>query len=250
MQMNYKALILFFSIITATASAQDWRNGYSFFNEFMSLPTTTGGGTTIYQTVSGTGASNTNPAMTNANQAGLIRSSTGTTATGRCAVTSSANCVALGSGGWTYEVDIAAISALSDATQGYALLVGFFDTYTAANQVDGVYFLYDSLGVSTSSASSDKWQCVTVSNSSRTFFETSDVVATTGAKLRIEINSDGTQADFYINDVSARAATATIPTGVSRAMGFGWLLIKSAGTTARTVDFDYIEIDHNFLTTK
>lgn len=242
--------ILFFLLLSFSAQSQDWRNGYYFFNEFMSLPTTTGGGNTIYQTVSGTGAATSNPAMTNANQAGLIRSTTGTTATGRCAVTSQANCVALGSGGWSYEVDIDAISALCSDAERYALLVGFFDTYTAANQVDGVYFLYDSIGVSTSSASSDRWQCVTVSNSSRTFFTTADLVATTGAKLRIEINADGTQADFYINDVSARAATATIPTGVSRAMGFGWLLIKSAGLTARTVDIDYIEIDNNFLTTK
>jgi hypothetical protein len=42
--------------------------------------------------------------------------------------------------------------------------------------------------------------------------------------------------------------TANIPTGAGRELGFGYLLIKSVGTTARTVDFDYLNVENEFTT--
>lgn len=137
----------------------------------------------------------------------------------------------------------------SDGTDTFQLLVGFLDTFAAVNQVDGLYFLYDSQGVSTGSASSGNWQIVTASNSTRTF--TTTAVAIDNAnfqKLRIDVNASGTEAKFYIDNVLVGTHTTNIPTGSSRLFGNGIYLQKSAGTTARTTDIDYLYLKTKFTT--
>ena len=115
--------------------------------------------------------------------------------------------------------------------------------YTAANQSDGVYFLYDEGAVSTGSTAAAYWQTVTCNNSTRTFntgLTQTTVTAATWVKLRIEVNAAASSVGFYIDDVLVSTHTTNIPTGAGRDTGYGSLLIKSVGTTARTVDCDYM----------
>lgn len=218
------------------------RSIYSYFNELINTVTTSSPGNDVQATNSGTSAATSAQASDATNRIGLVRSTTGSTATGRTAVNSSASAIRLGGGAWTFETFLN-VTTLSNATERYQLAVGFFDTYTAANQVDGVYFLYDEGAVSTGSTAAAYWQTVTTSNSVRVFnngLTQTTVSAATWVKLRIEVNAAATQAQFYINDALVATHTGSIPTGAGRETGFGWLLIKSVGTTARTVDFDYL----------
>lgn len=141
------------------------------------------------------------------------------------------------------------VNTNSDATNTFQYLVGFWDVTTSVNQVDGAYFLYDSQGVTTGSASSGNWQLVTSSNSVRTF--TTSTVAIDNVnlqKLRIDVNAAGTSVLFYIDDTLVGTHTTNIPTGTARAFGMGAYLQKSAGTTARTADIDYMYYKTKFTT--
>jgi hypothetical protein len=128
------------------------------------------------------------------------------------------------------------------------------DTLNAANQVDAVAFVYDEGGVSTGSAASANWQAVTSSNSTRSWngSASGSAVVTAGQwdRLKIVVNAAGTQADFYVNDTLRFSHTTNIPAAAGRELGFGWLLIKSVGTTARTVDFDYLMVEQDFTTAR
>lgn len=192
--------------VTPETLLSDYRNfrmhRFEYFNEFMSaVGTTAGDGQGVSSTASGTGAAASGTGANSVNAPGECRITTGSTATGRVAVTSAVSAIALGGGEWVYECEITGIAALSDVTNRYQLLIGFFDTYTAANQVDGVYFLYDEGGVSTGSAASANWQQVTSSNSVRTFNTTATAVATGSTILTIVVNAAGTLATFYIDGV-------------------------------------------------
>ena len=225
-------------------------SAFDYINEFINTPTTTSNGNDLLATNSGTGAATATQATDAANRVGLVRTTTGTTATGRSYVNAAASSVRLGGGVWVYEIYVN-LTTLSTSTERYQMLFGFFDTYTAANQVDGVYILYDEGGASTGSAASANWQLVTASNSTRTFSTSSTAVAaTTWTKLRVEINAAGTRADFFVNDTNIGNITTNIPTGSGRELGFGWGMIKSVGTTARTLDVDYIMTTADYTTDK
>jgi hypothetical protein len=228
------------------------KHSFNYYNEFINGVGTATGGNDIVSVSSGTGAASTGTTSTNAtNTVGLVTSTTGTTATGRTSLSTYTSAIAIGGGPTVYEYRINGINSLSDGTNRYALVVGFFDTQSAANQVDGIYFLYDEGGVSTGSAASANWQTVTVSNSNRTFNTTSTAVVTTGTTLRIEVDASGTNVDYYIDGViTATSHTTNIPTGTARAVGFGMLLIKSIGTTARILHTDYMSVNILYTTPK
>lgn len=224
--------------------------GFDYFNEFINTVATAATGEELISTVSGTGAGNSSVNATDRNRPGILRLSTGTTATGRAAISTNGSAIGFSGGKWIWEEDIN-LTQLSDGTNRFQLLAGFFDTYTTVNQIDGAYFLYDEGGVSTGSTASANWQLVTVNNSGRTFTPTSAVVATGSyTRLKIEVNAAGTGVAFYVNGVQVGGGTITtnIPTASARVTGFGELLIKSLGTTAVTCDIDYIWANCIFTT--
>ncbi len=232
--------------ISAPASQTDTTTAYYFFTELVGNQTTTG--SEVFAT-NATG-STTAFATTAANRPGLYRSTTGASATGRTAFASSASAIALGGGSMAYETSIN-ITALSNSAQRYQLVVGLFDTASAANQVDAVAFVYDEGGVSTGSAATPNWQIMTASNSVRSFNTTTiAVAAATWYKLRVEVNAAGTLATYYINGTNVGTRNTNIPTGATRALGFGHLLIKSIGNTASTVDIDYMKAQQTFTTAR
>jgi len=227
------------------------RKGFRFYTELdTETSATAAGGMACVESNTGTGAATTTQAIDSANHPTIVRSTTGTTATGRASL----DCVgitslALGSGTVVYEAGVN-ITTLSTSAERYQLVIGLRDSLTAANQVDGAYILYDEGGVSTGSAASANWQCVTASNSTRTF--TTSATAVTAAAwhtIRIEVDAAGTSVGFFVDGTSiCTAHTTNIPTGTARALGAGTMFLKSVGTTARTLDLDYILTDFNFTT--
>lgn len=227
------------------------RNTFNFFTDFINETSTTATDNGLSETNSGTGASSTNQASDGVNVVGVARSTTGSTATGRAALSSATSIIRLGGGSWYYEAKVK-IPTLSTSSERYALVIGFLDTLTAANQVDAVAFLYDEGGVSTGSTAAAYWQTVTSSNSSRTFNTSLSQVTVDTAwnRFGIEVNEAASSVSFYINGALVATHTANIPSGSGRELGFGALLIKSVGTTARTVDYDYVNVVAKFSSTR
>jgi hypothetical protein len=129
------------------------------------------------------------------------------------------------------------VPTLSDGTNTFTVFAGLFDTLTGTS-VDGCYFSY------TNGTNSGAWSVTTVSNSTST--GTSNVTSgiTLGAgtwyRLKIVVNAAGTNVDYYIDDVLKVTHTTNIPTGTTRATGFGINILKSASTTARFFNLDYV----------
>jgi len=218
------------------------RYGFTFYTDFIQETSATATDGAMSETNSGTGAATSAQATSNSGRPGHVRSSTGTTATGRAALASSVSAIRLGGGAWLYETAVS-VTTLSTSTERYQLAIGFIDTLSAANQVDAVYFLYDEGGVSTGSTASANWQLVSSNNSTRTFTTTSTAVAAgTFVRLGIMVNAAGTSVDYFINGTNVGTISTNIPTASGRELGFGSLIIKSVGTTARTVDYDYVNV--------
>ncbi|RPH65001.1 MAG: hypothetical protein EHM89_00230 [Acidobacteria bacterium] len=191
---------------------------------------------------------------------GIIVLDTGTTTTGKAAVTTSANAINQGDGTYIYEVTVG-FPTLSTAGEEYTATVGFFDTNTAADQVDGCWFSYDRGDVMTnpgtgSATGGDIWQCWCSSNSTRTAYtmngvnvsdESFTTVSSPVAALvypntniyRLEARMTGsTRAEFYVDGTKRCNINTNIPTGSARLSGAGALILKSAGTTARRLHID------------
>jgi hypothetical protein len=64
------------------------------------------------------------------------------------------------------------------------------------------------------------------------------------------VNAAANQVVFKVNGTTVATHTTNIPSGSGRETGFGWLLIKSVGTTARTVDVDYLSAISALTTTR
>lgn len=225
-------------------------NGFHYFNDFISTVNTGTGGADVVAQNSGTGAASAGASVSDQNRIGVVQSTTGTTATGYTGVGSGSTAIRLGGGTWSFEAAIY-IGTLSSGTERYQLAVGFIDSLSASNKTDGAYLLYDDGGVSTGSAASANWQAVTCSNSTRTFTTTSTAVAaTTWIKLGVEVNAAATSVVFKINGTTVATHATNIPTGASRQTGFGWTLVKSVGTTARTVDVDYVSVAASFTSAR
>tara|TARA_R110000868_G_scaffold40068_1_gene138872 strand:- start:540 stop:2723 length:2184 start_codon:yes stop_codon:yes gene_type:complete len=179
---------------------------------------------------------------------GLNTMSTATNTNGGFQLRGSIAPIQFGGGQYRWDSRLR-IPTNSTGAETFQFLCGFWDTNTSVNQVDGIYFLYDSQGVSTGSAASGNWQIVTVSNSVRTFTTTSVAIDNTNLqKLRIDINALATSVTFYIDNVSVGTHITNIPSGASRIAGSGVYLQKSAGTTARTADVDYLYLKAKFTT--
>jgi hypothetical protein len=202
----------------------------------------------LFSTSSGTGAGFS--IASEAGRPGIYQANSGTTATGRNSLTTPNSSTTLGGGTWTFETMLQ-VPTLSNATERFQNISGFFDMNTAANQTDGIYFLYDEGGVSTGSSATPNFQIVTSSNSVRTFQTTStSVVANTWYKLKIVVNATATSVEYFINDVSVGTSTTNIPTGALRQLGWGLLQNKSVGITSRTVSYDAMLVEGRLTTSR
>ncbi len=208
---------------------------FSYFFDDFETAATTG----LVWTAGNTGTTTGNQTVATVapadNALGVITFSTRTAANGGSSLYRSQTGIMLGKGEFTFESRVR-VTTLSIATQEFAFAAGLHDSplNTAKDAVDGVYFIYDRV------VSGNNWQCVTASNSVRTTVD-SGVPVTAGAWVRLEavVNASGTSVTYYINDASVATIATNIPTAAGRVTGSRILLLKSAGTTARTVSVDY-----------
>lgn len=212
-----------------------------FYDDF--IVNTTAGSTALLTTVSGFGAAVAldNTKATNAHH-GILRLTTGTTATGRASIntTTTLSQIFFSGGQVAFQTSIF-IPTLSNATQRYSLRIGFGDNVAAGNFVDGVYIEYDD-------SLSANWQYATSSNSTRTKNNSTVTVATGWNELKIIVNSTGTNADFYINNTLLGSITTNIVTTLVRATGVVIKIEKSVGTTASLIYCDYLAFNKKFST--
>lgn len=140
------------------------------------------------------------------------------------------------------------IPTLSTSGEKFAVRVGLHDGTSATVPRDGAWFEVDE------SVNSGQWQIKTANNqtSPPTNCTTANTavapVANTWQKLRIEVNAAGTSIEFFINGTSAGTITTDIPTGTGRGTAAAMLIVKSVGTTGRSVDADYALIYQKFTT--
>lgn len=214
-----------------------------FREHFLTIPgTTTTLAGRMMVTASGAGASVVAQPTTEVRRPGIAQLTTGTTAAGRVALHTFADGIRLGGGPWDVGWGVRP-TTLSTAGERWQLVVGLINSPAALTQVDGVYFLLDEGGVHTGSTASGNWWAVTANASSRTFTDTGiAAVAGTWADLRADINAAAGSVDFLVDGVVRATHTTNIPTSSTALVQVGAALFKSAGTTARTVDCDYVDV--------
>ena len=244
--MNYIRLISLFWIISFSAFGQNGneKNIFHYHNEFITHVSADVVGAEIFASNSGTGAGTTTSQVTSDRSTiGAALMTTGTTTTGRAYIGTNNAVMTFSGGYWVFECRIDSIANLSALAQRYTLAIGFIDAVTV-NMTDAVYFLYDEGGVTTGSAASANWQCVGAEGGTREFTTTSTAVGVSGQVLRIEIAADGSEAIYYVDGVEVDRNSTYIPDNpLTESTGFGILLVKSAGTTARTVAIDWLTVD-------
>lgn len=188
----------------------------------------------------GTGSARTTASAFNAaeNTVGMVGCFTGTTTTGRAGNYDGDEGLWFANG-WTWMLETrACVDTLADATNDYVVYLGFCDNNANANEPnDGAYFKYRR------SVTGTFWVCSTANNGTRT--DTTTAVAPAGLTMqvfRIDVNEAGTSVEFRIDGALVATHTTNIPSASARSTGIGQKIVKSAGTTSRTLYVDYIHL--------
>lgn len=192
--------------------------------------------------VTGTGAAISLVHDTARPHLGALQLSTGTTATGLCRMTTSelANLLNFDSSGKFAFSGRIRIPTLSDATNRFVIRLGFTDVNTGAVPTDGAYIEYDEV-------SSANWRTNARNNAAGAAVSSSSAVAAATwyrFKITCTFESSVLTLRFFINDTLIATRTTDIPTGTARAMGMGISILKSVGTTARTMQVDWLAFHH------
>lgn len=218
------------------------RRGAQFYHDFFGNASGTPTTEAMGGSVTGAGAANTQIAG-EAGHPGILQSATGTTAAGRAFFGANTSAILLGGGVWSYEA-VLRVPILSTGAERFGYLNGLIQTFNNVNQVAGCYFTYDEGGVAAGSTALGNWQTVTAQATTPTFKDSGiPITAAQWYRLMFQVNAGGTQVDFYINDALVTSHTTNIPLAAGQEIGVASTLIKSIGTTSRTVDWDYFAVD-------
>jgi len=226
--------------------------GTQYFNDLLGIiPASTAATQDGNIAISTNGGAVTAFTTPTANRQGIIELSTSTSATSRSYIATSnqtsTQSMVLGGGKILYEVSVQ-IPTLSTSGERFAFIAGFTSTLNSITISNGAAFLYDEGGVAAGSAASANWQVVTSSATTRTYTTTATTV-TAGQwyKLQVIVNAAATSVGFYIDGTLVHTETSTIP---SAAIGFANQIVKSNGTTARSVLVDYVYLKQKYTTAK
>jgi hypothetical protein len=151
---------------------------------------------------------------------------------------SSDSCISMGSA-LVKNVWVAAVSTNLSATETGFFRIGFMDSFTNAEPVDGVYFR---------SQNGENWFCVCRKNSVETAIDSGIPVSINFHVFDIEVSADGSNATFKINSAVAGTVNTNIPTGSGRETSFGAGVTRSSNSNyaaALDIDFLYLRIDWN-----
>jgi len=201
------------------------------------IASTTAGKLGWAATVTGTGASGqTGTFGLNGTEKayGVVQIDTGTTSTGRAALNRLQSQIQLGYSQHSMTWRLA-LEALSTETERFFVSFGFYNNAGAAglDSTNGVYFRYrDDLN-------GGQWQCVCRQSNAETLVNTTVAVNVQYNIFKIDVNANGTEALFYINDVLVATITTNIPTTQGNVTGIGAKIEKTIGTAQRNLSFDY-----------
>jgi hypothetical protein len=207
----------------------------SFFTDFLS------GSSTTANTVWLTGAVSfgTSPviATTSINNPGVVRMSSSTTANSGYRWQTDFSSILL-KGGEEFTAIINPVTFTSTTVR-----IGFLDTATSADAVDGVYFEYSLNG---------SVQLKTSNNSTRT---TSPTITTLTAgswyKLKVKINSPTSATGTVYNNLGvnlgSQTITTNIPTGTGRQVGSGIIATNSGTVATGLLDVDFLKFSNTLV---
>lgn len=227
--------------VTTAVSLKDLagnpRSIVTLFDDFISA--TSVGSNGWSSVVAGAGSATTVMTSTTVvpGRPGILICNTGTTTTGRAADICGE--IRLSGGAIVFESDVL-IPILATVGEDYNSVVGFSDTGGASSPpVSGVHFQYNR-GVSVN------WRCITMTGGTSTVTTTTDAASTAWVKLGIKVNAAATSIDYLINGTVVATHTTNIPTtgGICPIVK----IVKIAGTTARTIQVDYVNYTYTLTT--
>lgn len=227
-------------------NARLWVNNYDrfrskveYFEDCFSASIDGNGGNFLAQNVSGSNAVVSNVTVLEDDIFGVWACETGTTTTGRAALfsgrSSNGGAFLLGQGETKIKTKVK-IPTLSTSGDRYKILFGLVGDCTSSTVTDGVYFDYNE-------ASSNNWR-MCVSDDSARVETPSSVVVTNNQWIRLEIviNSAASVASFVLNGSTIGTASSNIPSAVGDAVSPILGIYKSAGTSNRTIQTDYVAL--------
>ena len=229
--------------------------GVYYFEEFMGGA---GGATGVSYTnvvtaISGVGAScvSSATAPNRTNQQGVVLHTTGTTASGLAGYNYGATTLYIGTGTISIETYIT-IATLSTSAERFFTQFGYAVPSNWQNTPNAIFFSYDEGGVQFfDGQATPNFKCYTKGTAgTRTFtITTVPVVANQWYKLRIDINAAASSVAFYIDGNLVATHTTNIP-AITTPMVLVSQMIKTVGTTARTMYTDYFMYEELFTTTR
>ncbi len=175
-----------------------------------------------------------------ASQHGIVIFSTGTETTGYAGYQKELTSVLLGGGKILIEACGVNFPTLSTGSETYTFRFGLNSAADGTAGTSFVGFEYSS------GSSSGKWRGVTKATSS-TVVVGGTVAAATNYRLTLVVEPLGDKVSFFVDGTLIGYSTATIP-ATTVPLGLVTTILKSAGTTARTVQMDYIKSVKEFST--
>jgi hypothetical protein len=209
--------------------------GFQLVDHLLTVPVANGGPQGFLQCVisgAATGISGSGEPGT----PGIATLTTGTTNAGNVQLRTVATAIAGLAGNETLDLEIRfRIPVISDGTETFVVRVGFGDNPTA-DHTDGVYLEINANATANMQAKS-------ANNGTRTTVDTG-VPALAGSFYRARFQVSATQAIVTIDGITVATLSTNLP-ATGRTFGAGVFILKSAGTTARTVDVDYIDLRYD-----
>jgi hypothetical protein len=162
---------------------------------------------------------------------GIGQLTTSTSATAAPSVHLGTNQIILGGRYVGWESNLST-PTLSTAIEEFKVRAGLHNSITSTAPSHGVYFEYDR------ATSGDFWICKTrASNVETSTVTTLPATAAVYRALRIEVNKTGTEVKFFADGVLIATHTTNIP--LAGAIGPSYQIIKSVGTTSRSLNVDW-----------
>jgi len=175
------------------------------------------------------------------NAIGVTQMDTGTTSTGRQGlglITGTVLTPTLAK--YTSEIR-AAIEAISTPTETFVVRHGLGDFYTVGGDgTNGLFFSYTDL------VNGGRW--LAISRAGGTTIQSVDTGVSPDLDMhvyRVELDEDGQQARFYIDNALVATVNAPSLPALANRMGAGTMIQKTLGTSQRNLSLDWMKIESN-----
>jgi hypothetical protein len=194
----------------------------------------------LLATISGTGASNqvgTYGIDASNNAHGVTQLDTGTTATGRAALSGASQAQLFLTTGDEYRLDWrVAVEAVSSVTDTFTAYVGFGNMFATAGMTGQfVGFRY------TDATNGGKWQALVVVGG--VIVDSGDTGALVGTDyFKLGLRMTPTAVEFLVDNVVTNTLTTGLPAGPAQSFTYGVKIEKSVGLTQRNMSLDYYRL--------